>query len=883
MSIADLPRGVRALLAAALPEDWRADIVRDLEEAWSDRRATDGAMRARLWLWGQALAFAIRFAPERARSLASAAPSPSVDLRLALRSVRKAPFVTGLAVVALGIGIGASVGGYTFTKGTLFTDLPYPGGERIVLVQDYDEHNRYGVDVGPAEFLSRRARLETFSHLAAYQPRDVVIGDDAEAPSVVRAYFATTDFLRMTEVAPLLGRLPDEDDVRPGSEPVVVLPHALWVTLTGSDPGVVGSTLVVGGVRRTVIGVMPADFGFPFGQDLWIPFDAREADGPLLMVGKYREGVSIETARAEMAAVARPDPTRIEDDALITHVVAPLARPRTDRGEVALLAVPILLLTLLLLVMATNVANVILARNAGRTAELAVRGALGAGRPRIVAQLATEVALIVAVAAVLGVQLSRRALSAFEARVELPLWTDLSLEPGAVLFAVALGGLVTLVAGVVPAWRVTSASPGDALRDAGRGTSGVRFGRLTGALIVVQVTICVGFLSAATLLGQSLLSFGFERYGLPAEETLVAQIYFGWPAELNDPDLDLAPEERERIRRTFLEAATEEREAIREGALALPGVRMATYGSRFPGNDPERAWVEIEGVDAPVGRTEVAEIAPGHLALLGAEVVQGRDFTQAEHAGGAPVALVNEPFVRERLGGANAVGRRVRIVPEGGVGPDEQAWATVVGVVPDLGLNPGNPSNAAAVYTPLPDVNVLRLALRGDGDPGAWTPGLIDVARRVDPAVRVQWTRTLEDQMREPVMIFRGLGTGFLVMGLLALLLSAASIHALTACTVTRRTREIGIRQALGAGAGRIVGEVLRRSAIQLAVGTLAGALLALGLVRLSAVLPWEVRSGNAAALGLVVGALTLSGAAALFRPIRRALSIRPADAMRAE
>jgi putative ABC transport system permease protein len=880
MSIADLPRMARALLRVALPEDWRDDILRDLEEAWTRKRIERGALVAILWLWGQAIAFSIRFAPGRAAELISQPLPTSTDLKLALRSTVRAPFVTALAVVALGIGIGSAVAGYTIIEGVVFTSFDFEGGDRIMMVQDYDVGDQFAIDIGAAEYVRRRDAVQSFEFLAAYLPRTMVLGD-GETRSVVRTYFVTLELLRMTGVEPIMGRLPDQTDVQPGAEPVVLLPHAVWIRVTGSDPAAVGRRIELGGVRRTVIGVMPEGFGFPWDATIWIPFDARDADGPLKMIAKLREGTDLRTARAELNAVARPDPTQVSPGADIVHLVTPLNRPMTADRQIWVVAIPIVILVMLLVVMATNVANLVLARNATRTSELAVRTALGASRPRVVGQLAAEVVLMVAGAAVFGVWLSRRGVSILEANVDLPAWTDLSLDAGAVLFGVALAGLVTFVAGVVPALRVTGDTPGDALRDGGRGKSNVRFGRLTSALIIVQVTICVGFLSVAALLGQSLMSYSYQRYGLPAEETLVAQLYFGWPSELNDPDAGLTETQRAERRGAFLAEATRKREEIRASVLQLPDVRFAAYGSRFPGNESERASLEVEDLDDPAMQVEIAEVGAGYFDLIGSVVVAGRDFTAEEHAGALPVVLVNEPFVRDLLGGANPLGRRVRVTPEDAAEPDP--WATVVGVVPDLGLNPGNPANAAAVYRPLPPLNVVRLAVRGDAPPGTWTARLVDITRDVDENIRVQWTTTLAAQMREPVAIFRTLGFGFLVMGALALLLSAASIHALTACTVTRRTREIGIRQALGAGASRIVGDVLRRSVTQLALGTILGTALGLGLLQLSRVFPWEVRQANPTALGIVVAGLTLSGVVALAQPLRRALSIRPADAMRAE
>lgn len=883
MKIRDLPWWARVLLTFTLPGDWREDIVRDLEEAWSRRLDAYGRLNATVWLVTQAIVFSLRFAPSRTRELIGALPSSSTDLRLAVRASAKAPFVTALTLLSLTTGIFAAVTGWTWIVGSMFSDLPFEGGDRIVLVEDYNLTRRHSINIGADEFLRRKEALGSFEYLSGFVRQNLVIGGDSDSPEVRQALVSSWDFLHMTEVEPLLGRLPTRDDARPGAPPVIVIPHAVWVTFTGSSPDIVGSTIEVAGVQRTVIGVMPEGFGFPWADDLWIPSDPRDLEGPLRLVGKMNEGVDLRAARAEMSAIARPDLSQMSGDDAVEFLVTGVTRPMVNESEVIVLGAPIAILVLILLVMATNVANLMLARNARRSTELAIRGALGASRRRVVGQLVSEVAVLVLVAAIVATWASQYAIGLFVSRVDLPFFTDYALDTGTLLFVVALALLVTFVAGVAPARRATGGAPGDLLRDGGRGTSSVRFGRLTGTLVVAQVAICVGFLSAATLLGQSLMSYTFERYGIPAEETLVAQIYFGFPHELNDPTTGLSDEERESRRSDFMTEATRKREEIARLAGEIRGVSITAYGSRFPGNESDQLLVEVEDSDNPVSRVEGADAGRGYFEIVGAEVLQGRLFEPGDFSGEARVVLVNEPFVQSQLQGANAIGRRVRVAPAAGGFDDDTPWSTIVGVVPDLGLNPGNPARAAAVYRPLPEINIVRMALRGDGDPGVWTPQLVEILRQVDPDIRLQWSRTLAAQMNEPVAIFRGMGAAFLLLGVLALILSAASIHALTGVTVTRRTRELGIRKALGATRGSVVHSVLSQTTFQLVVGSLIGAALAALLLRLATVMPWEIRQGNPAALAIVIGALALAGTSALAQPLARALAIRPADAMRAE
>lgn len=883
MTPGTLPREVQVLLRLTLPGDWRDDIVRDLEEWWVHRRGAGGRAGARLHLWVQALGFSLRFLPVRVKEGFEGTAPTSTDIRLAMRSAARAPLVAALAVVSLAFGIGAALTGFTLFRGIL-ADLPYPGGDRIMLVQDYDIGNRLAVDVGVDEFLRRRDGVETFEYFEAFTRRSLVVGE-GDGASLARVYFATPGFLALTEVSPVLGRLPDEADARPGAEPVVVLPYGAWVRLMGSDPGAVGRRVLLGGEARTVIGVMPADFAFPWAPDYWVPVEARNMEGPVGIVGKLRPEVGLATARADLASVARPDRTQVAPDALVRHLVTPLTRPLTDDRQIYVAMIPVVVLVLLLVVMATNVANLVLARNADRSAELAIRSALGASRRRIVGQLALEVGVMVAVAAAAGVALAWLTLGVVDNRIALPLWTDLSIGVPSVAFAAALGGMVTFVAGVMPALRATGRAPGDALRARSRGGTDVRFGRLVGGLIVLQITISVAFLSMAALLGRSLLTLGFEGYGLPGDETLVAQISAGWPTALNDPGAGLSDLERAALRESFLEQAEANLRRIRAEVLGLPGVIEAAYGSRFPGNESEQAHVLVESHDDVPRAVEVADAGGGYFTVLGARIVSGRAFTDDERSAGLPVVIVNEPFVRDRLAGAPAVGRRIRLLGSDRDPVESSPWATVVGVVPDLGHNPANPGNAAVVYRPLGAAAVVRLGIRVERASylDGMTARLVRLVREVDPAIQVQGTQTLAGQMREPVLVFRVAAGVALLLGVLALVLAAASLHALTACAVTRRTAEIGVRKALGAGSGRILQDILRRSLVQLAAGLVLGTALTLGLVRQARDFPWDIRQGDPLAVGAVALILAVSAVAALFRPSRRVLAIRPTDAMRSE
>lgn len=877
-----LPGVVAWLLRRVLPADWREDIIRDVEEAYGIRSGTS-PVRAWLWAWAQVPVFAVRFIGPRLRDLVTDVPVTSLDLRLAVRSARRHWGLSLLTIVAIAFGIGATTAGFGLIAGAFFSPLPFPGGDRIHEVVDYNTTRSIALWMSGEEYVRRRDVLTSFEFFGAYQSRAVVLGTERR----VIARFITPEILAMTETPPLMGRLPEAADALAGAEPVVVLPYDLWQSALGGEAGVIGSRVEIAGVDRTVIAVMPPDFAFPWGYEIWIPMDPRGMTDRVQVIGKLREGVNAEAARAELAVVARPDPRQVQSpDDVIRPLVTPLNRPVTGDAQLLFLAAPLGALVLLLVVMATNVATVVLARNAARSGELAVRVAMGASRRRVIGLLVLEVGVTVIVAAAAGLVLAQTGLRLLENWItDLPFWIDLSVDLRVVAFTMALAALATAVAGLVPALRTTKGSLHDNLKDGGRGTSVVRFGRATDAIIISELGISVGFLAAAAILGQSLLSFGFARYGLPSEETLVAQVYFGQPPELADPDVFHSPEERATIWDAFFADATRQRARLLDRTLELPGVRTAAVGSRFPGDESETAFIEVEnGGRGSPRRAELAAVGEGYFELLGAAPLQGRDFSAAERTGEIRVALVDQPFIDAHLGGGNAIGRRIRLASDANSGDaSAQPWLEIVGVMPDLGLAVGDPARGGTVYTPIAPTNILWLGIRGDGSPWRWTPGLIEAAREVDPAIRVQGTQTLEDMMMVPVTLYRALGIGFLVLGGIALLLSAASLHAVTASAVTRRTREMGIRRALGAPSGTLVVSTVRRAAIQLGAGILLGAGIAFGLLQLAAIFPWRLGPGNPAVLAAVPLVLGLALLLALAGPLARALSIRPADALRYE
>ncbi len=888
---AALPTIVRKVLTRALPADWRDDILVDLEETYIRHRACRSRARALAWLILQSSAFTARFVLERLVEAVRSVRLTSSELRVVGRSIRLTPWLTTVSIAALAIAIGVATAAFAVVRGTFYGVLPFPDGDRIVLVQDIDRTGGYPIDVGAAEFWRRRQSLRAFAELAGYYTRNTVLGRKEGLGKPLRAVYATPDLLALTGVAPAIGRLPTQADVAAGSEKMVMLPHTLWQTELGGSLDAIGTRVRVGDEPHSVIAVMPPGFAFPWADEMWIPIqtDPRAADATtekLRMVGRLVPAVTLEVAQAELSALARLDPTQVPDDHVVAHTVVPFTLGLAAFGQEAMVWSVMAGLLLLLLVMAANIANLVLARNLARGAEIAVRSALGANRARIVTQLLLEVAVMVAIAAVLGLALARALLTEFAARVpDLPFWTDLRLRWPIVVCAIVLAAAVALVAGLVPALRATGGGLGGAAQTGSRSVTDLQFGRLTAAIVVVEVAVSMGFLGAAAVLGHSLLSFGFTGVDLPAEQTLVAQLYFGWPDELRDPEATFVPEERERIRLAFLQSADRRRRDIESALLDLRRVTAVASASRFPGNETDARRIEID--EQPVARlvrSEVVDVGSGVFDLLGVRPTRGRDFRSEELDESLPVTVVNEPFVAAHFGGGNPIGRRIRMLPQSEIAdPERYPWVEIVGVVPDLGLNPGNPANGDGVYRPMRPINIMRMAVSVEGDPATLIPDMHRIVRAVDPVIQVQWIKTLEAQMAEPVALFRGLGLGFLALGALALVISTASLHALASFAVTRQVRQIGIRRALGAGRARVASSIFRRNAVQMALGTALGAVLAVALLAAIRTAPFELQPGNPLAFGLAATALTLASLIAITVPLRRALSIQPVEALRTD
>lgn len=873
MSRLELPRVVSALLRRAAPgmaEEIEGDLL-EMAHGWAEEM---GPARARRRAARLALRMIPGLAVARLRDdlVGPAWAGLSLDARLAGRLLVRHPGLTGIAVVALTVTMALATTLFTVTSEVLNAELPVPDGHRVVGVSLVEARSGRQMIPTWGEYRNLREGATTLDRVGGYSVSRLNVGRPDGPVQALPGAWVTPSVFGMVPTVALHGSV--FTDAMVARDPgVVLLGERAWRDHFGGDPDIVGASVEVNGEPHRVVGVLPETWRFPGDEDLWVPLVRPAGAGPLdahpgmQILGRLAEGERPERATSEASALITPATPLPDRNPQVT--VLPFARTFTDGDEVPLMWALVGAMVLLVLVAAANVSNLVLARTEARRTELAVRSALGASRLRIVGQLFVEALAMTGVAAVLALLLARWALSWVETQITgVPYYVELAPQPRVFAFAVILAGLAATLAGVVPALRATRGGRARSVR----GTAGTSFGRFSRSVIVAEIALSVAMLGTAFALGEAFL--GYTRGSdtpLDDRQILTAVLYTPWQGELEDQAMG-----------PFMARL---QEGLRT-ELAAQGVRVA-FTRTLPGTSAPRAVLEVEG-ESELRGVGVASVDQGFFEVLEVTPVQGRGLDARDFEEGAPArVLVNEPFVAEHLGGRNALGRRVRILRDSDT---QDPWAEVVGVVPDLGMNPGDPEERAAVYRVMPASNYLTVMARGDGpDPLALVPALRTAAARVDPRVQVRSPALLKDAARDTRIILSIVGGSLLLMGAMAALLSAAGLYAVISFGVARRTREIGVRVALGASAGRVVSVIGNRMGRAMALGVVLG--LGVGWVMLGVatglvgpgLFDFMVRPRPVLHLGGPALLMLGAGVASVWSPLRRALAVEPAEALRVE
>ncbi len=804
------------------------------------------------------------------------------DLRLACRSALRQPGFTLVVIVTLALGIGANTAMFGLIHAALLRPLPFEDPERLVLARTTFGGNPNEWSSLP-DYYDYREQATSFETLAATGggagPVPVV---GTERPVLVAAMAVSTDLFPMLGVNPVAGRHFSVDEGRAGSPNVAVVSEGYAQRRFGSAPDALGRTLTASGVwwiedgpvTVTVVGVMPASFRFLDDAELWLPMRRGVKDGPETrqfhswrLFGRLKPGVSIEQAQQEVGVIARrlqrayPD-TNHNKALRLDPLQAGLLEAQTPWLVVLMAAVG-----LVLLIACANVAGLLLARGASRRSELAVRTALGAPRWRLVAQLLTESLLLAFVSGSAGL-----ALAVWLQRL-LPIATGLSgtgvtvqgLNMPVLLFALAVSVTTGLLFGVVPALRAPSVAPAANLVPGARTTEAQGGTRLRAALVIGQVAVSLVLLIGAGLLIRSVTRLATTELGFDVEHLLTGDVQLM---------VTEYPEDHQRIQ--FFEA-------IRDDLAAQPGVTAVGFVSRLPirhpyGNPP--AWAADNPPTDPNDRLTANSrvVMPGYFHAMRMPLVAGRDLASTDRADTPQVVVVNETLARTFFPGKDAIGQRLVIAGS----PDDRTYE-VVGVVADAHIDRVDRDvRAAAYHTYFQDpIATMHLALRSDLGPVVLGETVRRVIEARDPEVLVANTIEMEQLIGDSIVSQRVSAATLTLFSVVALLLASLGLYGVLAYYVAQRTREIGVRMAIGAESGTILRYVLRRSAPMVVPGLVLGVVISLAGVRLIEHLLYGVEPTDPATFVVVSACLAVVALAASAWPAWRATRIDPVEALR--
>lgn len=790
------------------------------------------------------------------------------DLRYAVRAFARAPGFALTAALTLALGIGVNTAVFSVANAVLLRPADARDAGRIARIY----RNRHSpLSWREFQFVRRNNR----SFRGVWAERNAVLALETRGTSErVQAELVSGGFFPTIGVTPAAGRLltPADDSVQ-GASPVVVLSHRYWRERFNADPAVVGRAIRLNGRPYTIVGVAREGFANPFpgyAPQLWAPMgemrpltgmDTRDA-GSVYVAGRLRPGIDLSRATADVGVLAaeltRQDPARREPVRLWVGHSRGVTQEMRGAATAMLTALQVVTL-LVLLIACTNVANLLLARATARRREIGIRLAIGASRGRLVRQLLTESVLLSLIGGVVGLLLATWLLSAAMALVpaDAPVYLNVGLDRRVLLFTLAASLLAGVVFGLAPALRASSPDVVTTLKE---DSAAPRRSRLRNALVGAQVALCMVLLAVSALFLRSLGNASRIDPGFDPAPLLVMPV-----------DLRLGSYNdttgREFYRRLL------------ESVRALPGVRAASLQQVMPlhGDNMEtRFRLAGEGEDAPPRASNFDVVAPDYFRTLGIALLRGREFGEADGAQAPPVAVVNETFAQRTFPGGAAIGQRITF----GDTP-----LTIVGVVRNARYVTLGEEPRAMLYVPFAQNynDEMVLHVRTDGDPAALVRPVQRAARALDPVLPLDDPRPMRQQLRVallPAKIGAGMLGGF---GSLALLLAAVGIYGVISYTVSQRTREIGIRAALGAGRRALIGHVISGTLRVVGAGMAVGIVLALLAGRGARAFLYGVAPTDPAVLVGTPLVLALVALGASWFPARRAAAVDPMVALRAE
>jgi putative ABC transport system permease protein len=812
------------------------------------------------------------------------------DLRFAMRTLLERRGFTMIAIATLALGIGANTAIFSVVRAVLLRPLAFAEPERIVKIVGFDRGEGATDNLSPADFFDYQQEATALARMGAHGwVGFFTIGgsDELEAErlggvNVTEGYFPTLG------VQPLLGRLFTADEDRPGSPATVILSHGFWQRRYGGTPDIIGADILLNARPATVVGVLPADYRHlepnPDREaDVFVPYRFDRATPSrgghfIRAVGRLREDATLVDARTQLEAIA----ARLERDYPTSNTgqgvyVSPLheAMVRESRPALTLLSWAV---CVVLLVACANLANLLLARGSARQRELAIRAALGARRWRLIRQLLTESLLLSVAGGMAGLMLAfwaTRALSVLST-AGMPRADAASIDLPVLLFALALTLATGLVFGMVPAWQLSAGRASDTLKEGARGQAGSRGGRrIRDVLVGAEMALSVVLLVAAGLLLRSFVTLQGVDVGFARGEVLTMQVAVPTALYEEGEQIPLYQQLMQRVR-------------------ALPGVRAVGGTNILPlsGNYDGRG-VQIEDRPMPAGQgpsVQSRSVTPGYFEAMGIPLQRGRGFETRDRQAAPLVVIVSDAMARRYWPGENPIGKRVTFnsgIPEdqqqevGGAGSREVIG--VVGDVKHLGLDE---AATPFLYTPhaqQPSYHTMTVIVRGAVPPAALAASVRQQVREMDRQIPVSEVRTLDTVLAQVTTAPRLRTTLVGSFAALAVLLALVGVYGVVGYVVNQRSREIGVRLALGARASAVVSMLIRQGMVPVAIGLAAGLVGALMTSRLLAGMLFGVTAVDATTYAGATAALAAAALGATLLAARRATRIDPVVALRAE
>jgi predicted permease len=798
------------------------------------------------------------------------------DIRFAMRSLRKSPGFTAVAVLTLALGSGACTAIFSVVNGVLLRPLDYPEPERLVVLREQQLPGFREFSLSPPNYRDWEDELKSFERIAAYAGAALNLTGSGE-PQRLNAVRATGHYFDVFRIRPTLGRtfLPDDDI--PGKDKVVVLSHPFWQRVYGGEAGAVGRTLQLNGEPYTVIGIAPPGFGSANHAELWVPIAFRPRDLAnenrgarfLNVVARLKPGVTIAQADAELkllaARLANQYPETNKNWTAFTAALADF----TVRDVRTVLYTLLGAVGCVLLIVCANIANLLLARAVARNREISLRAALGASRGRLIRQLLTESLLLALLGGVAGLLLAQWGLDALLALAPatLPRVADIQLDSTVLVGSLALSLLTGIAFGLAPAWLGARTDVNEALIQASRGhTDGRARSGLRNTLVVIEVALALVLLAGAGLLVRSFIALGRVDPGFAPEHAVVLRLSL--PAQKY--------------------ARPEQQVAFADALLArvggVPGVKSAGIVHSFPLLFNFTQSFMVEGrprpKDAELPTTNDYSATPGYFQAMGIRLVRGRLFTERDDANAPRVVLVNETLAREQFPNEDPIGKRINITR----GPE--SWREIVGIVSDVkqrGLDKATPNETYLPFAQVPFTN-QNLVVRANGSALAIAGALRPAVYAVDKDQPIGGITPLTEIMADSVARQRFAMTLLTLFAIVALVIAAVGIYGLMAYTVTRRTSEIGIRMALGAQRADVLGLVFAQGGRLVGLGLLLGlgtALLGTRLIDASILFKTDAR--DPFTFGTITLLLAVVATLACLLPALRATKVNPLLALRTE